>query len=120
VLLSKDGFGGTPLRQKNLNKIITYTRTHPKTSFCYDRLQSPWICVVGKKGPQCASAHFRAFFTPSLDHGLFARSRHKTGFGMSSINDIQNTQRRLKDATLLISTVPGLFVRSNSVGRRGH
>jgi hypothetical protein len=59
-------------------------RTHPKTSFYCDRLQSPWVYVVGKKGSQRASAHLRAFFTSSLDHGLFARSRHKTGFGMSS------------------------------------
>jgi hypothetical protein len=42
------------------------SRTHPKTSFYYDRLQSPWICVVGKKGSQCASAQLRAFSPPAL------------------------------------------------------
>ena len=60
------------------------TRTHPKTSFYCDRLQRPWICVVGKKGSRRASARLRAFFTSSLDHDLFARSRYKTGLGMGS------------------------------------
>ena len=59
-------------------------RIHPKTSFYCDWLQSWWICVVGKKGSRCVTACLRAFFTSSLDHGLFARSRHKTGFGKDS------------------------------------
>jgi len=60
------------------------TRTHPKTSFSYNRLQSPWICVISEKGSRRASARLRAFSTSGLDHELFARFRHKTGFGMSS------------------------------------
>ena len=59
-------------------------RTHPKTSFDCDRLQSSWICVVGEKGSRRASARLRAFYTSGLDHKLFARSRYKTGFGMGS------------------------------------
>jgi hypothetical protein len=38
-----------------------------------------------KKVLNVHEARLRAFFTSSLDHGLFARSRHKTGFGMSSM-----------------------------------
>ncbi len=59
-------------------------RTHFKTPFGCDRLQSPWICVIGKKGSRRASARLRAFFTSGLDHELFARSRFKISFEMSS------------------------------------
>jgi len=54
-----------------------------KTSFDCDRLQSLWVCVLGRKGSQRAPARFRALFTSGLDHKLFARSRHKTGFETS-------------------------------------
>jgi hypothetical protein len=54
-----------------------------KTSFGCNWLQSLWICVLGKKGSQRASARFRALFTSGLDHELFARSRYKTGFETS-------------------------------------
>jgi surface polysaccharide O-acyltransferase-like enzyme len=62
----------------------TMNRTHPKTSFYCDRLQSPWICVAGKKVSQRAPARLKSLFASSLDHGLFARSRHKTGYVMDS------------------------------------
>jgi len=65
-----------------------------KTSFGCDQLQSLWICVLGKKGSQRASARFRALFAfrrrlgatagqAGLDHEPFARSRYKTGFETS-------------------------------------
>ena len=54
-----------------------------KTSFGCDRLQSLWICVLGKKDSQRASARFRALFASGLDYKLFARSRYKTGLETS-------------------------------------
>jgi hypothetical protein len=47
-------------------------------------LQIPWICVVGEKGSQRASARLRAFSISGFDHEILAQSRHKTGFGMNS------------------------------------
>ena len=49
-------------------------------SFRCDRLQSPWICVVGKKGSRRTLARLRAFFTfASLDE---ARDGLTTGFSL--------------------------------------
>ena len=59
-------------------------RTHPKTFFYCARLQSPWTTLSAKKVLDVPEARLRAFSTSSLVHGLFARSRDKTGFGMSS------------------------------------
>jgi len=63
---------------------MSKARTHVKTPFGCDRLQSPWDCVVGKKGSRRTSVRLRALFTSSLAHKLFARSRFKTSFEMGS------------------------------------
>jgi len=68
----------------DLNDWVTPLGYDQVTTPNLDRLQRPWVRVVGKKGSQRASARLRAFFTSGLDHGLFARSRHKTGFRMGS------------------------------------
>ena len=59
-------------------------RTHFKTPFGCDRLQSPWDLVVGKKGSRRTSVRLRALFTSSLAHRLIARSRFKISFEMGS------------------------------------
>jgi len=59
-------------------------RTHFKTPFGCDRLQSPWNCVIGKKGSRRTSVRLRALFTSSLAHELFARPRFKISFEMGS------------------------------------
>ena len=45
-------------------------RSHPKTSFDCDWLQSPWIRVVGEKGSRRTSVRLRAFFTSALTTGF--------------------------------------------------
>jgi len=40
--------------------------------------------LSAKKVLNVHEARLRAFSTSGLDHGIFAQSRHKTGFGMSS------------------------------------
>jgi len=59
-------------------------RTHFKTPFGYDRLQSSWDCVVGKKDSRRTSVRLRSLFTSGLAHKLFARSRFKISFEMGS------------------------------------
>ena len=41
-------------------------RSHPKTSFDCDWLQSPWIGVVGEKGSRRTPVRLRAFSTSAL------------------------------------------------------
>jgi len=77
-------FASNPSNTSDLGKpekaILT---TGFKTSFGCDRLQSSWICVLGKKGSRRTPVRLRALFTSGLDHKLFARSRFKTGFETS-------------------------------------
>ena len=61
-------------------------RPHFKTPFGCDRLQSPRDCVVGENGSRRTSVRLRALFTSGLAHRLFAQSRFKISFEMSSKN----------------------------------
>jgi hypothetical protein len=85
-------------------------RTHFKTAFGCDLLQSPWGCVVGKKGSRRTSVRLRALFTSSLAHTLFARSRFKTSFEMGS---------RTRRNTEIILGVSLLVIITNLVGLHG-
>jgi len=63
-------------------KLLEPTTDFKTASGC-NRLQSLWICVLGRKGSQRASARFRALSTSGLAHTLFARSRYKISFETS-------------------------------------
>jgi hypothetical protein len=65
-------------------QILFWSRTHLKTPFGCDRLQSPWDCVVGKNGSRRTSVRLRALFTSGLAHTLFARARFKISFEIGS------------------------------------
>ena len=75
--------------------MIRLLRTHFKTPFGCDRLQSPWDCVVGKNGSRRTSVRLRALFTSGLAHKLFARPRFKISFEMSSNNRMSRQTVRL-------------------------
>ena len=62
----------------------TLPRTGFKTASGYNRLRSPWLCVVGEKGSRRTSVRLRAFSTSGLARDPLARSRHETGFGTTS------------------------------------
>ena len=71
------------VRQRRVT-MTTQTETNFKTPFGYDRLQSSWDCVVGKKGSRLTSVRLRAPSTSGLAHKLFARSRFKISLEMGS------------------------------------
>ena len=64
-------------------------RTHFKTPFGCDWLQSSWNCVVGENGSRRTSVRLRALFPSGLAHKLFAQSRFKISFEKGSSQSLR-------------------------------
>ena len=68
----------------HLDAAVNLARTGFKAALGCNRLRSPWLCVVGKKGSRPTTVGLRAFFTSGLDHGLLAQFRYEISFETSS------------------------------------
>ena len=77
---------------RHVSLSISIPRTHFKSPFSCDWLQSLWDCVVGEKGSRRTSVRLQVLFTFRLAHKLFAQSRFKISFEMGSSQPGQNPQ----------------------------